>query len=147
MAGVRYRLALPLATLLLTGPAWNGSNQADAREKVGLSMRVTPSIAFSPARVSAIAELRGEPEGDDHAALYCVGTEWDWGDGTRSESQSDCEPYEAGKSEIKRRYSAQHTYNQAGRYRILLRLKRNNKVVLATNTNVQVRPGARDWGQ
>jgi hypothetical protein len=110
-------------------------------------MRVSPAISFSPARVSATAELRGTPDAEAHERLYCAAVEWDWGDGTRSTNESDCEPYEPGKSELKRRYAAQHTYNYAGRYRILLRLKRDNRVVLATNQSVQVRPGAREWGE
>jgi hypothetical protein len=148
MASVSIRRVVSLKAVLLGSVfcAATGMTAVGDREKVDLAMRVTPSIAFSPARVSAIAELRGEPTPDRHEALYCVAVEWDWGDGTRSEAETDCEPYEAGKSEIQRRYSAQHTYNQAGRYRILLRLKRNNKTVLATNSSIQIRPGAREWG-
>jgi hypothetical protein len=129
--------------------ARGASSQDDARErreKIELSMRVSPAVAFSPARISASAELRGEPLPDDEARLYCAAIEWDWGDGTRSEAQADCEPYEPGKSTLKRRYTAQHTYTSAGRYRIALRLKRQDRVLLATNSTVQIRPGVRDWG-
>lgn len=116
------------------------------REKVELRLRVTPPIAFSPARVSAVGEIKGEPHPTDEALLYCAGVEWDWGDGTRSEMQSDCEPYEAGKSTIKKHFAAQHTYSYAGRYRVQLRLTRNEKTILVTNSSIQVRPGARDMG-
>jgi hypothetical protein len=141
-------LYLAAAVLGLSSVLWAQGRQEDVdrREKVALSMRVSPAIAFSPARVSATAELRGEPQPEDEARLYCAAIEWDWGDGTRSESQYDCEPYENGKSTLKRRYNAVHTYNYAGRYRIQMRLKRNQRTLLATNTSVQIRPGARDWG-
>ena len=45
---------------------------------------------------------------------YCASVEWVWGDDTRSESKTDCEPYEAGRSEIKRRYTLDHIYQSAG---------------------------------
>ena len=60
------------------------------------------------------AELRGGA--DDYEEFYCGSVEWDWGDDTKSESKTDCEPYEAGKSEIKRRFTIDHTYNIAGEY-------------------------------
>jgi hypothetical protein len=129
-----------------TGPAEGRDGRDKDDTKTALTMRVSPSIAFTPARVSARAELRGEPPPEQEALLYCASIEWDWGDGTRSESQYDCEPYEAGKSTLRRRFTAEHTYNFAGRYRVLLRLKRENRTVLAANSTVQVRSGVRDWG-
>jgi hypothetical protein len=116
------------------------------KDKLALAMKVTPAIAFSPARIVAVAELRGDVLADDEARLYCAAIEWDWDDGTRSESASDCEPYEEGKSTLKRRFSAEHTYDTAGRFKVQVRLKRNNKVLMAANSTVQIRPGVRDWG-
>ena len=88
------------------------------------------------------AELKGGV--DSTGELYCPSLEWDWGDGTRSEADADCEPYEAGKSTIKRRFTQTHTYDIAGNYRVLLRLKRGSKVLVAGNVSVQVKPGLRD---
>jgi hypothetical protein len=148
MTGPRNRLVITciVAVLSVSGVLFSAGPQEERREKMGLSLRVSPALAFSPARVSAYAELRGQPAPGDEAKLYCPAVEWDWGDGTRSEASADCEPYEAGKSEIRRRFSAQHTYTTAGRYRIYLRLKRQDRTVLATNSSIQIRPGARDWG-
>jgi hypothetical protein len=143
---VSAAIVVGLSGALVTGSAGRQDEGRAKREKVGLTLRVNPPISFSPALVSAVGELKGEPQPDDEILLYCAGVEWDWGDGTRSEAQSDCEPYEAGKSTIKKRFAAQHTYTTAGRYRIQLRLTRNQKTVLATNSSVQVRPGARDFG-
>jgi hypothetical protein len=89
-----------------------------------------------------LAEVRGGA--DDYQDFYCPSVEWDWGDGTISENTQDCEPYEAGKSTIRRRFSAEHTYRQSGQYKVFFRLKRKDKTIGATSTSVQVRPGLRE---
>lgn len=114
----------------------------DKSKRASLSLKVNPAISFSPSRVVVTAELRGGSADDPE--LYCPNVEWDWGDGTRSEATENCEPFEAGKSDIKRRWSVSHTYTTAGNYRILLRLKRADKVVVSGNTTLQVKPGVRD---
>ena len=65
---------------------------------------------------------------DDFEEYYCPTVEWEWGDGTQSESTTDCEPYEAGKSEIKRRFIVEHVF-RAGHYQVSFRLKRRDKAV------------------
>lgn len=114
-------------------------------KKASLSLKVSPTIVFSPARVVVTAELKGGAE--DSGELYCPALEWDWGDGTRSESNVDCQPFEAGKSEIQRRFTSSHTYNIAGNYRVQLRLKRGSKTVLGGHVSLQVKPGLRDPSQ
>jgi hypothetical protein len=122
-----------------------GSQEKPApQEKPALSVRASPAVSFSPARVRAIAELKGGP--DNYETLYCASVEWDWGDLTQSEETADCEPFEAGVSQITRRFTGEHTYRTAGRFRVQIRLKRNNKVLAGANTTVQVRPGVRDLG-
>ena len=118
--------------------------QAAADKKASVSLKATPSIGFSPARVVVTAEVKGGP--NDAEELYCASVEWVWGDDTRSETKADCEPYEAGRSEIKRRYTLDHVYQTGGNYRIEFYLKQKNKRVLSGRTNVQIRPGARDIG-
>jgi len=126
------RLAFPaiLCATALTLPTQ--ASGPDKKAKPSVSVKVTPVIGFSPARMVLTAELRGGAD--------------DWGDDTRSESKTDCEPYEAGKSEIKRRFTIDHTYNIAGDYRVEFRLKQKNKVVGRGTTDVKVRPGIRDGG-
>jgi hypothetical protein len=119
-----------------------GGGDQDKDRKPKLTLRANPAISFSPSRIFFSAELRGGP--DDFQEYYCPSVEWEWGDGTESEASQDCEPYELGKSEMKRRYSAVHVYQYSGRFTVVLRLKRNNKVLVASNTSVQVRPGIRD---
>ncbi|PYR25830.1 MAG: hypothetical protein DMF98_10905 [Acidobacteria bacterium] len=79
---------------------------------------------MSPARVVLTAELQGGA--NDYEEFYCPSVEWDWGDGTHSESTLDCEPYEAGKSEIKRRFTVEHIF-RAGAYKVMFRLKRRDR--------------------
>jgi hypothetical protein len=121
------------------------SNKDDKVKRASLSLKASPAISFSPARIIVSAELRGGSADDPE--LYCPNVEWDWGDGTRSESNENCDPFEAGKSEIKRRWTVSHTYTTAGNYRIVLRLKRADKTVVSGNTTLQVKPGMRDMSE
>ena len=78
---------------------------------------------------------------DDFPDFYCPTVEWDWGDGTVSANAEDCDPYEAGKSVIKRRFSTEHTFRLPGAYRVAFRLKQSSRVVGMSSVNVQVRAG------
>src|SRR5438876_6696661 len=110
----------------------------DDSKRPKLSLKAQPVVALSPARVVLTAELAGGA--NDFEDFYCATTEWDWGDGTQSESTSDCSPYETGKSEIKRRFTVEHVF-RAGKYRVQLRLKRRDKTVASAGVNIEVRPG------
>jgi hypothetical protein len=137
-------LAALLAATLIAGtytPPIGAASQ-DESKKPSLSLKATPPIAFSPAKVRVVAEVRGGS--DDYQEFYCPSIEWDWGDGTISENTQDCEPYEPGKSTIRRRFTAEHTYRQSGQYKVFFRLKRKDKTVGATSASVQVRPGLRE---
>jgi hypothetical protein len=116
----------------------------DKKDKPTISVKVSPIVGFSPAQMVLTADLRGGT--NDYEEFYCATVEWDWGDDTRSESKTDCDPYEAGKSEIKRHFTIDHTFNSAGEYRVEFRLKQKNKVVGRGSTDVKVRPGVRDPG-
>ena len=61
-----------------------------------------------------------------------------------SEASADCEPYEAGKSTIQRRWTSEHVFRQSGGYKIVFRLKQKNKAVAASSGQVQVRAGMRE---
>jgi hypothetical protein len=117
-----------------------GGEQGKGKPKAAL--RVNPTVVFPPARVVATAELT---EGaNDFQDYYCPTIEWEWGDETQKESGEDCDPYEAGKSEIRRRYSADHTYRRDpmgrgnGSYEIIFRMKQGSKVVLSLRQTVKV---------
>ena len=123
-----------LLTLLVSEGARGAAD--DKIKKVSLSLKVTPSMAVAPARVRASVEIKGGAE--DNPELYCPQLEWVWGDDTTSESSADCEPYEAGRSVITRRYAAEHTYRAGGTYKLTLRLKQKGRVSAFTSTNVQI---------
>jgi len=116
----------------------------DKKDKPSISVKVTPPVGFSPAQMKLTADLKGGA--DDYEEFYCATVEWDWGDDTKSESKTDCDPYEAGKSAIKRHFSVDHTFNTSGEYRVEFRLKQKDKVVGRGSTEVKVRPGIRDGG-
>lgn len=142
--------AAALGTMLIVACVQVGAQRApeNARaskaDRPDITLKATPLMAFSPARVSLRAELKGGA--NDFEEYYCSTIEWSWGDGTSSETSVDCDPYEPGKSEIRRYYSGSHVYTTAGRYDVRLRLKKNDKVVGVGQTVVQVRPGIRDMG-
>jgi hypothetical protein len=108
-----------------------------------VTLKAQPVVSMSPARVVLTAELQGGA--NDYEEFYCPSVEWDWGDGTHSESTLDCDPYEAGKSEIKRRFTVEHIF-RAGAYKVMFRLKRRDRLLAAATVTIQVRPGVRDIG-
>jgi hypothetical protein len=130
-------LALPLMLVLAV-------SGADKPKRPKISVKANPAMAISPARVVASADISGGP--DDYEEFYCASIEWDWGDDTRSNNSADCDPYEAGKSQIKRRFTADHVYRTAGDYRIQFKLKKKDKPIAAASTSVKVRPGLGDPG-
>ncbi len=153
----RWSLALAVVTsaLLISAFVPVGAG-VGAGKKPSISVKANPPVGFSPLRVVLTAELKG---GDnDYQDFYCASVEWDWGDDTRSQSNADCEPYEAGKSEIKRRYAMDHTFraDRIGdrpygdpmsppgptQYRVKFLLKQKNKVVGSGQTTVEIRGGS-----
>lgn len=137
--------SLSLCATLATASAQKAEKDAKAQDTghARLTLHAQPVISMAPSRVVLTAELAGGA--NDAEEYYCPTISWDWGDGTESESTSDCPPYEPGKSEIKRRYTVEHVF-RAGMYRVTLRLKRRDKAVATAAVNIQVRPGLRDGG-
>jgi hypothetical protein len=120
------------------------SSSASAQEKrepkrPSLSLKATPGTGMVPIRISATAEFKGGD--DDYQEYYCPTIEWNWGDGTISEASADCQPYEAGVSQIKRRYTVQHTYKRSGAFRISFRLKVKDRVITSQTTQVRLLGG------
>jgi hypothetical protein len=131
------------AILFVTGvpvPAQSGDT-ADRKEpkRPSLSLKATPGTGMVPVRVSATAEFKGGD--DDYQEYYCPAVEWNWGDGTVSETANDCDPYEAGVSQIRRRFTGSHTYKRAGSFRIVFRLKHRDKVLTSQTTVVRLLGG------
>ena len=127
-------LIIPSNTLLAQGQGGN--------KKPSLSLKATPSVSFAPARIVVVAEVKGGT--DDFEEFYCPTVEWEWGDFTSSTAEADCEPYAPGKSTIKRRYTVEHRYKNPGAFKIILRLKKGDRIIASANTQVQVRAGLGD---
>jgi hypothetical protein len=132
-----HALALTAALAAATAVA-----AAEAKpKKPRLDLRATPRMAFSPVNVFLTAELMG---GDDVEEYYCPELEWEWDDGGKSTQESDCPPYEAGKSTIERRYTADHEFRRAGVYNVKITMRRSGKSLATANVRVTVRPGLGD---
>ena len=109
----------------------------DREQDASLRLRATPNVSFAPASVLFVGQIRGGP--DDNEELYCPTVEWDWDDETISAQTVDCNPFEPGVTEIKRRFSVRHTFDYAGRYDVRLHLKQDDDVVMTSRVRVEVR--------
>jgi hypothetical protein len=128
---------------LIAGPL-TASSQDDEKKKPKITVRASPQAGFSPLRIVLTAELKG---GDnDYPEFYCPTVEWIWGDDTRAQTTGDCDPYQAGTSEIQRRYTVSRVFNTSGEYRVEFRLKQKDKYVGSGSIVVRVQPGIRDGG-
>ena len=136
-----FRCALSIgAACLLLGASPTAAGQADT-DRPKLSLNASPRVGRSPLRIVFTAELTGGA--NDYEEYYCPTIQWEWGDGTESESTVDCEPYEPGKSEIRRRFTVSHVFKGGG-HTVTLRLKRGDKLVATASVQVQVQPGPRE---
>ena len=134
-------MALPVVlALAFAGAGQEKEKDKEKAAKPKLTVKVSPAMGgTAPARIVASADLiGGAPDGEE---LYCPAVEWDFGDDTKSTASADCDPYEPGKTEIRRRFTAEHTYPNGGNFRVQLRLKKKNKVIVSGSTSVQIRPG------
>jgi hypothetical protein len=133
--------ALALAASASLGAAQKGDKSGKEQDtgRPRITVRAQPLVAVAPARIVLTAELVGGA--DDFQEFYCPTIEWAWGDDTVSESTVDCEPYESGKSQIKRRFTVEHMFRRAGAYKIYFHLKRKDKLLGSASITVQVQPG------
>jgi hypothetical protein len=113
-------------------------------DKPSISLKASPAVGFAPVRIVLTADLRGGA--DDYEEFYCATIEWDMGDGNKSEQRADCDPYEPGKSQIKRHFVKDQTFNIPGNFRIQFILKQKDKIVGVGRTTIRVQPGLRDGG-
>ncbi|HUR35183.1 MAG TPA: hypothetical protein VM032_15375 [Vicinamibacterales bacterium] len=145
MSKLRSRIITAACAMVLgTGAgvaAPNAQSSKDVEAKrPKIRVRAQPQVVMAPARVTITAELIGGA--DDFEEYYCPAVEWEWGDDTSSESTTDCDPYESGKSQIKRRYTVQHQFRRAGSYKLYFHLKAKDHILGSGTTTLQVQPGA-----
>jgi hypothetical protein len=130
-----------LAAFFVAVPGLAGDDDKKEKgKKPNLELRATPRFAFSPATILFTAELKG---GDDVEELYCPEVEWEWGDGGKSVSEGDCDPW-GPDAKIGRRFTNRHEYRYAGRYRVRVSLSKAGSRVASQRIEVQVRPGIGD---
>ena len=134
--------ARTLAAALAVGAPVDAGQRSDDNKKPSLALKATPPLGFAPLKVRVVADVKGGA--DDYADFYCATVEWDWADGNMSGGSEDCDPYQAGKSEIRRRFTGEHTFREEGDYEIAFRLKQKNRVVGFSKVTVRVRGGISD---
>lgn len=139
----RGSLVAVLCSGLAVPPTAAASSKDDKPKdnKPTIAIKSAPAMGFAPFRVVLTADVKGGP--DDYEQYYCATAEWDMGDGNRAEQADDCDPYEAGKSQIKRRYTREQVFDTPGEFRVVFKLKQKNKVVGTGVTTIRVR-GMRD---
>jgi len=139
-------IAISTAALLAAtfAPAREARAAEDGQKKPNLELRVTPRMGFSPIEALFTLELEG---GDEHEDYYCPELEWEWGDGSRSVTESDCDPYVAGETKIDRRYTNRHLFKRSGNYNVVVRLKRVDRTVAKVTATLTVRAGIGDQYQ
>lgn len=138
MTLIRAAGLFSLAVVLTTASPLQAAQQKDSpkNDRPSLSLRLMPQTAIAPARITGTAELKGGSNSFEE--YYCATVEWDWDDGTVSESTADCDPFEPGKTEIQRRYTAVHAYQSSGAFRVSFRLKKKDKTMATATAMVQI---------
>lgn len=149
------RVCVP--ALLTAGVVSLGAAAAPANDKgkPSISVKASPNSGFAPLRTVVTVELKGGA--NDFRDFYCPTIEWDitiseavtdsdmrmtdMRPFEKSEQKLDCDPYEAGKSEIRRRFVREQVFKEGGEYTVRFNLKQNDKVVGGGRTTVRVRGG------
>lgn len=134
---ITHGRALPVILLVLILALTAVPQAGQSKGRPSIVLRANPVVAFAPARIVVTAELTGGA--NDYQDFYCAKVEWTWGDDTTSESQDDCDPYEAGKTEIRRRYTSEHRFELPGQYEVRLTLKQGKKSVGSGSIPVRIR--------
>ncbi len=134
------KTVLTMLMLLLAGVAGSSDRPAKAPKpkKPKVEARAVPALGVPPLEVLVLLDLTG---GDEVEELYCPEVEFDWADGGKSVQESDCPPFEPGKTSLTRRYSARHVYRRGGEFTVRVRLRRVDKVVASAEAHVSVHSG------
>jgi hypothetical protein len=113
------------------------SVRAAPSKATSVKLRANVRVAAAPATVIFNLELAG---GEDGEGLYCPTLEWDWGDGTKSETGGSCEPYEAGVTKVERRFTASHEYRAEGRPTVVVRARKDERELGRGSLNLVIGP-------
>ncbi len=88
-----------------------------------LTLKATPAVAISPARVL----FRAYIEGPMNEEWYCPKVEWIWPDGTASSEESDCSPWPEGREDAPRIWS-RYVLLGAGDQMVTVELSKSKRV-------------------
>ncbi len=135
-------MAFVIATSSVPAGQKEGGDKTPEARRPKVKLKARPDAGIAPMRVVLTAELEGGS--NDFEQYYCPTVVWEWGDGSASEMSSDCEPYKPGESQIKRRYTIEHTYKRSGRIRVYFSMRHRDKETVAIGVNIVVQPGAGD---
>jgi len=116
------RFAVAAAGLAMLAPI---SVSAAEKKAVKVSLRAAPRVAAAPATVVFNVEMTG---GEDGEALYCPVLEWEWGDGTHSEEEEECPPFEAGHTQVQRRFTTSHEYRDRANPKVVVTVSKGDRV-------------------
>lgn len=94
-------------------------------------------MAFGPVSVLVVAQLQG---GDEHEDFYCPDVEWDFGDGSKSSRQGDCEPFAEGMA-LERQFLTRHAYGRPGDYDVKVTLRRASRTLAVATTRITIHAG------
>ena len=137
------RWVVAVAACLTTAASATTFTRSDSEQEQAAKVRrptlvltLDPTVGIAPTRIVLRADLVGGA--NDYQDFYCPSIEWNWGDGTKSESTFDCRPYQPGVSEIVRHFTVQHVFRE-GRYRVTFRLKRDDKELASARANVLIK--------
>ena len=139
---MRSRIALRVFAVLAVLGLAASSLYSDDDDEPKLVLKAPRLLMLSPAlaakgygkRVEIRARLEGDPETPKE--LYCLDEVWDWGDGTESVYEPDCDPYEDG-TELKRDFFQTHSFGP-GAWLVTLALMNGDEVVLHGTVTIRV---------
>jgi hypothetical protein len=107
----------------------------------------SPKIGFADIATGGLqVRLNCELTGSETEELYCPTISWEFPDGTKSVSESDCQPYSCGRTEWchgqfddYERHWSKYLLAGPGSWVIRIRLMKNNKTIRASSIEFEVR--------
>lgn len=110
------------------------------RETIHTSIRTHPKLTRAPAVIHAVLIV----DGPEDERFYCPALTCEWGDGSRSEMETDCSPYE-DRTDFQRRYYAEHLYRRGGTYTIRVMVSKGGRRIRTLDTQVRLQCAGGDF--
>jgi hypothetical protein len=94
-------------------------------------------VAVAPARIVFTVELKG---GEDGEALHCLTLKFEWGDGTKSETQGECGPLSERGGKVQRVFNGDHEFARRSNPVVRVTLLKGERVVGTDSVTVNIAP-------